>query len=382
MDLWSYMPQQDLRESMEWLTDIIRCKSNEQRFALRDQPRLAFTLKFVMDSDKFSEAKAKAKYLGEKEFAIPVWTELTELGSLTLGDSVFTLDTNYARYKSGGMVVIYEDEDTWEILTVDSFDASSVTTVETLSRNYTNALIAPAKSAYFATPFQAARGGQDFVTASASFHSVDSEDLSIGWSSPFDSYLSHDVVTDRSIVISNINERFQREQQLQDNLTGIVWVGSQYSYPIQTTQISWDTQDRQERWAMMQLLHNKRGKWRGFWVPTWNPDIIITTNITSTDTVIIIQDIGYEDYQSERHIMIELNNGTRYYFNILYGISGSPGEEILTLSSSAGVNILIADISFVSFINFMRFDSDRAELRYMPAGRTTVTMPVMETILP
>lgn len=550
MHFWPFIPQREFIESLEWLTDVIRCKGGEQRLALRTIPRSGYQFNYVMDQRQFSLGKSYARTMTAEELYLPLWGELTYLGGLAMGATSLVFDTRFAHYAIGGLVVVWDSEEHWEIREVATLTAGGLTFALPLEKNYVAALVAPLRAVRFAQPFDGSRGASDYLKASARFTTTEGVDLAGaigiplnltnptgatgdtgGWTitsgawvartgvatppsggyhffpgasasakmfqtvqpvsqgvpattidageasfqvvweqggllggTPYDEgrinlrfktsggvllgsassplyapttatepsyawetlefsallpagtrsveveleavrqqgtdndclfaniqtgcrrvyplHRGHEVMTDRSFLISDIRERFEREAMEVDNNTGRVWIGPQFTYPIQTSSMNWDTLTKEDLWMLRVWLHSRRGKWRGFWLPSWNPDLEIAQPIVATDTSITIRATGYPTFEGARDLMILTKAGAQHYLQVTGGEPGPSGQEVLALAGTAGVDLAVSDVEMVCFLSFMRFDADRIEIRHRAAKGASVAVPVMEAPVP
>lgn len=379
MPLWPFIPQQGVVETLEWLTDINRCKSAEQRFAQRLVPRQGFQFRHILTPLQYSRMKSFSRFYGAQEFDLPLWWELTEIGALGIGEDELTFDTLYAHFAVGGRIVVWESDDLWEVVEVATLDGSGLTFTPPLTKNFASAVVAPVKAVRFGSPPDGKRGPHDYVNVGSSFISTEGEDLTDAGAYP--TYLGHQVMTDRSFVLSGIDERFQREFELVDGETGIVHGDPLFTYPVEGSILSWDTLTRAGLWAVRQWLYSRRGKQKGFWLPTWNNDLQITANIVSASDEITIQPIGYPTQEGIRDIMIRSIAGVNTYKRVESGIAVG-ATEVLTLSAVAGVDLTPAQVEVISFLNFMRLDADRIEVKHRTASGASIAVAVMEAPVP
>lgn len=380
MHLWPFMPQREFIESLEWKTDVIRCKGAEQRQALRAVPRSGYQFGLVLSPRQLGLAKLLARAAGAQEVLLPLWGELTNVSALSIDDTEILFDTRFAHYALGAPILIWQDEEHWEVRDVAVLTATGVSFAPGLEKSYTSPLVAPLRAVRFAQAMEVSRGAMEYARGQVWFEATEGTDLSGSLGYPV--YLGHDVVIDRSFLISDISERFERESSEVDNGTGPVWVGPRYTYPIQTSVMAWDVLSREELWNLRLWLHSRRGKWRGFWFPSWNLDLEVAQPLAAADTTLTIKGIGYPALEGQRDIMVQTKAGARHFFRVLSASAGLLGQEVLTISGPLGVDLPISDIDFTCFMTFMRFDADRVEIKHRAARGARVAVPVMEAPVP
>ena len=372
------MPQTSFTEVLEWKTDVIRAKGAEQRFALRTRPRQVFNFTYVMDPPAFSKAKSFSRSQAEKEFLLPRWGDLSYLGAISSTTTILNFDTRFANYAEGAQVIVYDEYDHYEAATILTLTDTSITLVTGLTKDYTKAVVAPLQIATFINFFEADRQKAEFIKATASFQSLDSTDLAALWQEEYPFFRGHEVMMDRPIVTGDIREAYKSDISQVDDGVALIWRGTQRNYPTKEAQVAWHLLSREELWSLRLWLYTRRGKWRGFWLPSWNKDLELTQPISSTDTTITISDVGYSTHEEANSLMILTTGGLVYYLRVISGFAGSPGEEILALDGAAGINVTVSDIAMIAYLSFVRFNADRVEIQHRVAGGSSVIMPTLE----
>lgn len=115
------------------------------------------------------------------------------------------------------------------------------------------------------------------------------------------------------------------------------------------------------------FFDGKLGRLQGFWIPSWQADIVVTEPFDAAANLLNIQDIKYEEYWlcnevTGRHIFMMFPD--REY--VCKKIIGVPSSTMITLDSTVGKACSASDLSalLVSFLYFMRFDQDEIETKY------------------
>lgn len=390
MDVWHYMPQQNVTESLEWQTYVQRCRSAEYRHSLRTKPRQEFQVRHVMTPAQFSQARLLARNLGASSFFVPVWPMHFRPGDLASSATVIPEITSDSPllFDVGTSILVWENADKWEVAVIQLNSSNPaypyLTLEEGLSQAYTNPVVVPLRVGEFAQEFQVTRNTFKVVEAEARFRILIGDDYSNEYVSrgglyASESYLSHPVVTDRSIALSGVQEQFERRFDELDSV-----IGGTYRYPTlsaaeQASQITWSAQSRTALWSMLYWLHSRKGRWKSFWVSSWNNDFTITHEIASSDTSIEIADIGVRTWGVfPFDIVILTDAGARIYKRVTGAIAGTSGHEVLGLSSAVGSNLYTWNIESTSVLTRMRFDSDRIEVQHGAAGLVMATAQVVE----
>lgn len=375
--VWPFMPQTKHRERLEWLTDVIPSFNNEQRLALRTAPRQAFNHEFQLDTYQFSRAKAIATQWAHRVYGIPVWAELTRVGPLAQGTTEILVDTTVADYRADDIIIIWQDDVKNSAVEIGAVLPDRVQLKLPLGSSYLNAYVAPLRFARAPSGVQFKRSSSDFTIASAEFLVTANKDL--GGSIGLPQYRGKDVLTDRTVLIEDLNERISRSIDQMDNGSGPVSVDIKTSWVDSAKSITFDLLDRQERWRARRWLHSLRGKQRAFWLPTWNPDLILLEDVGSTGAALTVRPVGYPLYYGVKDIMVQLKNGTQVFSRVLSGATDPNGNEVLALEGPVGVGFLVSEVEFICFLSHVRLNSDRIDIRHDYAGRAVTSIPVMET---
>lgn len=383
MEVWPFIPQRDFTESLEWFTEVMRCKGAEQRLALRPQARQGHMFEYLLDEQQLARAKSLARFCSAQEVLVPGWESMTRLGAVPFGTSVLTFDTTFSPYREGGQVIVLQADDHYEVRTVDALAEDGITLSAPLGRSYGLAFVMPLRPSRFAQDFDATRGTNPLTRAQGRFVTTDVYSLEgLGLAPDYPVYMGYDVLTDRTVLISSVRERYVRESTEFDNQLGVLWADAEYKYPIQTSQLSWSIDDRQRLWAIRAWLDERRGKWRGFWMPSWNLDFILTAPTLVTDDTMTVRNTDYRLYEGVRDIMILTTSGNTYFRRVISAAPGILGTEVLTLSAPIGVALDPAQVQAICLLTFTRLDADRVEIRHRAAKGADIMIPVMEAPIP
>lgn len=375
--VWPFMPQTKHKEMLEWQTDIIPSFNKEQRLALRPAPRQSFSYEFQLDTYQFSRAKAIATQWAHRVYGIPVWSELTRVGALPAGTTEIMVDTTIADYRSDDIIIIWESDTNNAAMEIGAVLADRVQLKLPLEKSYQDAYVAPLRFARTFDGMQFRRSNHDFTIASATFQVTQNKDL--GAAVGYPQYRGKDVLIDPTILVSDLNERISRATDEFDNGSGPIVVDIKNNWVNSAKAITFDVLTRAERWAARQWIHSRRGRQKGFWLPTWNPDLILLEDVGPMAAALTVRPIGYPLYYGVKDIMVQLKNGTRIFARVLSGAVDPNENEVLALEAAVGTGFTVAEVDFICFMSHVRFNSDRVEIRHDYAGRAVTTIPVVET---
>lgn len=392
MDVWSYMPQKGVTESLEWLTDIQRCRSREYRQSMRTKPRQELQCTHLLSPEQFGQSKILAKALGADSLFVPLWNWFTRPGAIAQGATKIPKDTDdpYALTKAGTSVMLWESPSKFEVhaVTTNSMDPGdpNITLSTPVGQEFTSPLLIPLRVGEFAQEFEATRTVNQKVECSARFRIQSGDDYSseVGALYSSVSYVdvqgaSHPVVTDRSLATSGVREQFERRYEELDSVIGRAYRYPTLSVPEQSGKITWSAHDREGMRNLLAWLHSRKGQWKSFWVPSWNKDLTVTHEIADTDTSIEIADIGMRTTGTfPIYLMVVTTVGSCIFCRVTGATAGSTGKEVIGLSAAFGQHLYTWEIAQVCILTLSRFASDRIEINYRPGGYMDATAPITE----
>lgn len=375
--VWPFMPQTRHKETLEWLTDIIQSYSNEQRIALRAAPRQSIAYDFLMDDGQLSRAKAITNQWSQRVYGVPIWAEASYLGGLLSGITRLTFDTTNCDYRQNDIILVWRDDGYYDAVETLAVTSTYIDLKLPLPRSYTTAYVCPLRFARTLEGASFRRQKGNINMASLEFQVTQNADLAAA--STFPQYRSYDVLNVPSVLTSNLNERVYRDVDVIDNNQGPLTIDATTGYVTHAQTITFDGLTRAERWAHRTWMHSRRGRQKGFWLPSWNKDVVILSDTAAPTTTLTVQAIGYPLYYGVRDIMLVLKNGNVYYRRVLSGSTDVNGNETLSLDASFGVAFLASDVALCCFMTYVRFNTDSIEIEHGYAGRATTAVPVIET---
>lgn len=376
-DLWPYRPALGCRESLDFFSDTLGGRTAEERIALRPAPRQSFDYESrLLGNQQFARAKTFARRNGALPIYVPVWSEQVFLGVVGTSDTVLTFDTTWGDWRVGSFLVVWQDDETYEVCEIDTVTDTDITLTGAVGTNFTYAVVCPVRTAIL-TNGMAIQRGTIPNGVSASFLVTDNIDLAADYVTDFPQYQSLDVMTDPIALLTDVNETIIRAAEYVDSGLGPVAVEATKSYVDFGQTVSFHDARGPELWRRRLWVHSLRGKQKTFWLPTNNMDLDLQASFLSGATTISVKSIGPTAGYLNRHIMFHLTNGNRYFREIT-NASNAGANDTLTISSSLGVGVAPADISKLCFMSLVRLDSDKVEINHSYELCSVVSIPVME----
>lgn len=102
------------------------------------------------------------------------------------------------------------------------------------------------------------------------------------------------------------------------------------------------------------------------------------SNVSAVSVNLSVNSIGELANYIDRHIMIELFNGTRFFREITNAANGVGDIDILTIDSNLGQIVNTTDVKYFCFITKVRLNSDSVQIDYLETGISTIAIPITE----
>lgn len=377
--LFPVRPELPYSEQLQFMTDILPKESGkEQRLALRKNPRQLFSWRVRLDDGTFEMGRIDSLLFDwqSRTWGVPMWHEATSLTvAATAGDLTLNVGSSAnADYRVGGLVLIYSDSQTFDVQTVASTTATTITIQNAILNSYSvGAEVAPLRAGNMRNSVSASRTYTADQELSFSFRLLNNDanlaDIT-GWSS-----YNGKVLLDTCNVMrsSRIEEQFLRDIIVIDNSTGITSQDSPWDNGRRSTTLTLRSNSRAETWDLRQLLHHLRGKQISFYVPTFGQDMITDVDLLTASQDLVITNIGYAQFvrqrQAKNHLWIRMKDGTIITREITSSVETTSAIETLTLDQTWGADFLAADIDRISYLEEVRFNTDSIRIDYSRGGR-------------
>lgn len=131
--------------SRAWLTDIQRPRAGKEvRLSLRDRPARRLEYKSTL-AESIEIRQFMALWLAAAEllrFDVPVWPDDTDATAFP-DDHTISCDTRWREFIAGEQAIIWWDETTYELVTIDTVDDDQLTTVDPIVGDWAAYLPAP-----------------------------------------------------------------------------------------------------------------------------------------------------------------------------------------------------------------------------------------------
>lgn len=374
--IWPFQPQEPMSEASRWATNVLQPYSAEQRISLLDKPRQEVGYSHILNKREFARASMYVEKWAANVFMLGLWYEQTNVGTLTALDTTIVFDTSDADYRDGGFALVWEDSDTYEAVEIDTVAGGQLNLSGSLVNSYSNAIVMPLRRGRLLDRvLELTRDGTVYATSNMTFTLLDGIDLSAG-ATPYTTHSTYEVMEDRPVAFDSLSTSVFWPQYVLDNGTNEPYADTTRSKGFMGHTATWTSQAGTDMYALREWLHSIKGRWKSFWMPSYNADLVLTADIGSADTTITITHIDFTTLYTTADIMILLNDGTRYYRAVTASVDNGT-TETLTISA-LGANVAAADVDMISIMRLSRFDADRQEFIHYTNGQSQITIPVVQ----
>lgn len=380
MEVWTHRPQGHVVESLEWLTDIIACKAGEKRASLRPLPRMTLTFDHQFSAREYGLAREKARLVGGDPLYVPEWQHLTDIPGISAGTvSIPVNAAHIPAYKVGGSLLLWEDYDHFEVCSISAIGSGTISISATVN-NYDYLTVAPLREGTFAQPFTGKRPPAHYNTAQAVFVVTATEDMFDASATPYLAYKGKALVTSSREGINDLEDTMARELDVLDSKTGPLINYPKRSDATLGMSVAITAQTAAELLNLRSFLATLRGRWKSFWLPSWNHDLEITANIVAGNNYVQVSAIDFANtYGIGSHLVVVTKTGGFIAWQVASVSTEVAGSERLHFTGgvfSGGLDMALVDR--VCLLTLSRLDADRIELQYLPGLAVTVAVPTVE----
>jgi len=374
--LFPWVPNWEFIEKLSWFTDVLKTRQGEQRIALRDAPRQAYSFQFWLDEQQFTAAKIMADKWNYRVWGLPVWIE-SAITSANIGATEIVFDTTNADWREGGLGAFRASDTDFEIFEVVSIVTNQITIKLPLAKAWNNAHIFPVRLAR--TPegieFGHPVNNRIYNEMTADFLVEDSVYLG---ESDFALYDGYEVYEDTNARVSAISERIRLPQVEFDNGQGPVAYEQTCDYSDFAMTLGKMAEGKADTWRWRQWLHSRKGRQKPFLLPSWNRDLMPIEPITGSGIILICKATNLPLYgEFPLRVRIEMKSGVIYYRKIIGAESGDPGKENVFLDECLGVAYNPEDFKWVSYLYLTRLNTDTVEIKYYGYMYNKTSLPIM-----
>lgn len=357
-------------ESLEWKTDILEAENGqEEALKVRDVPRQTFSLQAFAGKDE-TQIAFNLLYSGlSSQWAVPIWSQAQQVGRIVGGGSAVYCKTENYDFRDGGHAVLWESSIKWQLISITNIETNYVEFSENAGA-FENCVIVPIFAGRIKGEPSRAFNGFDWIL-SVTFRIEDvpvitsEEPLQFSGDDLYFPEIGGLLESDRAEGnFVNRDDPIDFELGKVDSFNP--WNHSKVGYPYRVI-----LEGIAEERAFREWLYRRAGKYRRFWMPTWEQDVRLVSYTTNTLT--IYEDDFVSTASIRRTVGIESSSGLWVARSIASISEIVDGKITLTLDSN-----LQQDISRVSWLSLRRLNSDRVEIVHGTGGIAQVSLMTLE----
>ncbi len=391
-----FEPQKEIVEALDFKTDVLEAYSGkETRIRTRLRPRQLMDMEYLL-IDPIERQSFRNHIIGHpgKSFAVPVWFfHRPLLQDVAQGASTIFVDTTSADFRDStadiqSLVILYRSSSDFEIVQVAVGGlAAGQITLELPTQQAHNAIntsVVPLQVMLPKDPINWAETGEGVLRAKIKWLSEDVTDLAAD-DGDLTLFNGIPVLTGFNYIDTSLDESVTSGYELFDNQTG-VFVALQRRDTVQLQTVKgFETQTAEDSWDLRKLLYALRGKQRSFYLPSWRSDFTAVSTIGSGDGVITVANADHSRFfdgaEPFAAIMVLLRDGTQFFRNITDIVSGpGPDQEQISIDTSLGQTVTVAEIRHISYLMKSRLGSDRIKFKHLTSGVVSVRTPVIGVV--
>jgi len=383
--LFSVPPELPYTELVEFLTDVLVHKDgSQQRIRLRKNPRQIFEWDLVLlDGPERARIHNLLFDWQARVFGVPVWHDLTKLtASVSAGGTTLSVkDTDYGSFRVGGLVLLYTDQTTFDVLTVSALTSTSITLESGPANSYSpGTIVAPLRLGHASARIQGRRFPVNAAELSVRFRVLDN-DADIASTAAFSTYNSKVLLDGQNVVSGTMQEEFERNIIRFDPLTNEPFQESPWDRTRRASRKAFFAIGRQARWEIRQLLHDLGGRQTSFYLPTFAKDLELAAALVAGTSTMTITNVGYASFvqnkQPQNEIRIHFTDGTMLERTITNSIEVDSDTEQLELDATWPTNRTVDEIKRIEYLEEVHFASDTIRFEHQLGARATrVSAPV------
>lgn len=370
-----YQAEAPWGETLEWRTSVLTSNDGtEQRSRLRKAPRQSFRGVYPVPKDEMARAVNTVYGWLQRRWAVAVWSEAQLVGPVAAGSMQIACTVDLSDIRVGGTVAIWDDARTNEVIEVQSIEPGIIHFDRPLLNDYVRAIAMPCRVGKVAGSIQRQTNGHSAKLA-VTYDVIDNTEV-VG-PTP-EQYAGEDIYWDPALLSEggDITDGYSARIDLVDYGGAIdmyaPWGNNRQARPYRLVK-----EGPAETWALRQFLHRRAGRWRPFWLPTFESDLRL--NMTGLVTTSVqVEDDDYRALgNAHTHIAIQYTDGS-WRARAVTGISVQGGGLLLLALDGVALNVDASQIRMLSFLGLKRLDTDRVEIQWPGNGVAVCDVRILE----
>jgi hypothetical protein len=362
------------KEKIGYLTNVLKMYSDaEQRRALRQLARRGATMRAKgLTAREAAGIESQIWGWQNQPYGVPWWPDASPLlANAPIGSTVLQVNTTNFQFAANGIAAIWKDEFTYEALYVTGLTAGTITLGAPTQLAWTagpNILVMPVFLGRLPNDVNIQRlfSGADEMEMD---FSGEAQQVAPAPSIALTQYHGFDVLEIPANWPGDLKRKYSRSILHLDPGVGPITVIDKGGSPITSQPFPWLMLNHSQVNTLRAFFLARFGKFRPFWIPTWDQDLVMFQDAVINDTGIKIYSEFYTRFmfsnKARRDVaLIPYDSSGNVYRRITASIDNGDGTESLTFDSILPKAFPAAK-TMVSFLVFARLDIDDVEIDWM-----------------
>lgn len=380
--IWPFAPHDSFLEGVEFMTDVMRAFSQEQRARLRATPWRRFNHTYVMSAREYERARNAMRGIHPGAFDIPDWGDF-RVCEADAGDTALVFDNTSPQLTSAQDLIIWQDSETYELLNVMSSSSTGLALSVPLSNDYPRGRVLRVLECETMEGLSAQKPAGKYRDAQVEWVCYD-DTLPTLDTGDLGTYRSEYLLDDCPLVGEEaLPESVSRMFNMVSNGIARPFIDSSLEQATEIMGLVWQPETRADAWTLRRKLMALRGRQKAFWMPSYNRHgLELAVTAASGAGTVTIRDVNLETgYGENVDIYLLLTDGTVITRQVTAIVQGS-GTEVLTLSATMPRTVTNNDIVMFCTLNRMRLEQDRVEWLWRPRVGPKVVVAASNAPLP
>lgn len=398
--VWPFIPEYEMTEELEWLTDVIKCPKGEDRICLRGEPRQGVQYSAFLEDVDAAEAKQISRGI-LRDVMIPYWPlsfvmpeariegvyDTPWIGPEHKSDGVFLWNSSrdyrsYGPLNSGvlleGEVLGYGDSYgnfyggiegpvVWALKYPDTSDPfvieGSTFIVQSLA-----VLQQPVDFNH--------KGGNVWEI---NFRATSTTPKLKKYETNYQQYEGVDILDSLNMSGGSLIEQHFIEVDLIQSDSGVMHNESIYDRPETLSSISFHATTPEEVVELKSWILSRHGMLVPFWVRSSNKDFLPLTNFVAAPnnaSSITIRSVANLEAPFKLSVIHE--SGQEKFLTCMAVHKHTDDTQTLVVRERSAIGWGALNIIDMRILLLARHDSDRVELKYISGGQVLAQMPTRE----
>ena len=358
----------ELSEVIGFATDVFEAQDGtEERTPLKDYARQTLSFSSFAIKDDFAQF-FNVQWGGiRKLWGVPLWSEMQKVGDVD--GNFITCNTTLYDFRDNSLAVL-KNGDGFQVVEISTVEETGLQLSAAVTS--TNAILMPVRVCFISGDITRNTNGW-YSTASCDFVVID--ESTVNPKTP-DQYLDDDIYWfNLGYTGDTLEAKISQNQNTLDAGIGLISQTTDWDMPTYAKDYQAVLKGRQSVVNYKNFLFRRQGRYRQFWLPTFerNLNSKSTGNVTTTLLVEIDQYKQLADLRN--HIAIKAGGAwTAHTITASSFLSAST----VSLKITPSLDKDASTIQGISYLGLHRLDADSVTLKHQGANIVEVSVPILE----